>query len=159
VCQQTGTWVANVNSPGQLVISGAKANLARAAQLAKDRGAKRAIPLPVSGAFHTPLMQPAVSGMTEILKTISFNDPVILVVANTTAKPLNSAQEIKKELIRQLDHGVQWQRSIEYMVDEGVATFVEIGPGEVLSGLIRRINADVNTLNLGDVPSIQGLAG
>jgi [acyl-carrier-protein] S-malonyltransferase len=72
---------------------------------------------------------------------------------------LTSALEIKKELIRQLDHGVHWQRSIEYMVDQGVATFIEIGPGEVLSGLIRRISAGVNTLNLGDVTSIQSLAG
>jgi [acyl-carrier-protein] S-malonyltransferase len=159
VCQQTETWIANINSPGQLVISGAKENLAKAAQLAKDRGAKRAIPLPVSGAFHTPLMQPAVSGMAEILKTVSFNDPAIPVVANTTAQPLTGAQEIKEELIRQLDHGVQWQRSIEYMVDQGVTTFIEIGPGEVLSGLVRRISAGVNTLNLGDVPSIQSLAG
>jgi len=159
VCEQAGTWVANVNSPSQLVISGAKENLAKAAQLAKDRGAKRAIPLPVSGAFHTPLMQSAVSGMTEILNDISLNDPVIPIVANTTAEPMTSAREIKAELIRQLSHGVRWQRSIEYMIGEGVTTFIEIGPGEVLSGLIRRINADVETMNIGDEASIRGLVG
>jgi len=157
VCEETNTWLANVNCPSQLVISGAQENLTKAAELAKARGAKRTIPLAVSGAFHTPLMQSAARGMSEVLDTISFNDPVIPIVANTTAEPMTNAHEIKAELLRQLCQGVQWQRSIEYMVSDGVNTFMEIGPGEVLSGLIKRINTDVETISIGDVPSIKNL--
>jgi len=155
VCGETDTWIANVNCPGQLVISGAKENLAKAAELAKARGALRTIPLPVSGAFHTPLMQPAVDGMSEIIATFTFRDPVIPIVANTSAQPLNTAEDIKEELLRQLCNGIQWQRSIEYMVDNDVTTFIEIGPGKVLSGLIKRISKDVNTLNIGDAEDIR----
>ena len=91
----------------------------------------------------------------EILATLSFCDPVIPVVANTTAQPMTNASEIRAELLRQLRQGVEWQRSIEYMVAEGVATFIEIGPGQVLSGLIQRINRDVETINIGDVPAVK----
>ena len=159
VCKETGTWLANVNCPSQLVISGAKESLAKAAELAKARGAKRTISLSVSGAFHTPLMQSAVSGMAEILNTISFREPCIPVVANTTAEPMTSAREIKMELLRQLSQGVQWQRCVEYMVSDGVSTFIEIGPGQVLSGLIKRINTDVETVSISDVQSIKSLVG
>jgi [acyl-carrier-protein] S-malonyltransferase len=159
VCQETNTWLANVNCPNQLVISGTHEDLTRASELAKARGAKRTIPLPVSAAFHTPLMQSAVDGMAQILETISFRDPVIPVVANTTAEPMTSGSEIKAELLRQLCHGVQWQRSVEYMIDDGVASFFEIGPGEVLSGLIKRINSDVQTVNIGDVATVSLVTG
>jgi len=159
VCEQTGTWIANVNCPGQLVISGGKESLTKASELAKARGAKRTILLPVSGAFHTPLMQSAARGMAEILASLSFHDPVIPIVANTTAQPMTSAQEIKAELLRQFAHGVHWQRSIEYMVGDGVSTFIEIGPGQVLSGLIKRIDRDVKTLSIGDAEAIKGLVG
>ncbi|MDD5039382.1 MAG: ACP S-malonyltransferase [Dehalococcoidales bacterium] len=157
VCQETDTQIANYNCPGQLVISGAKENLARAADLAKARGASRAIPLQVSGAFHSPLMQPAVDGMSQFIATLDFQTPAIPIIANTTAQPLTTAEQVKAELIRQLCNGVQWQRSIEYMVNNGVSTFVEIGPGKVLSGLIKRINKDVNTLNISDSETIKTL--
>jgi len=158
VCGETDTWIANANCPGQLVISGAKENLPKAAELAKARGALRTIPLQVSGAFHTPLMQPAVDGMSEIIATLTFCDPVIPIVANTSAQPLHTAKEVKEELLRQLCNGIQWQRSIEYMVDNGVTTFIEIGPGKVLSGLIKRISKDVNTLNIGDAEAVRNVA-
>ena len=143
VCEQTGTWMANVNCPGQLVISGVKENLAKAALLAKARGAQRTIPLSVSGAFHTPLMQSAVDGLSEIIATLPFGNPLVPIVANTTAQPMTNAEQVKAEILRQFGKGVQWQRSIEYMVNDGVSTFIEIGPGQVLSGLIKRINKDV----------------
>ena len=158
VCAQTGTWMANVNCPSQLVISGAKENLTKATELAKAKGAQRTIPLPVSGAFHTPLMQSAVDGLSEVIATLSFRDPLFPIVANTSAQPITKAEQVKAELLGQLSHGVQWQRSIEYMINDGVATFIEIGPGEVLTGLIRRINKDVKTLNIGDVDTIRHLA-
>jgi len=158
VCAQTGTYIANVNCPGQLVISGAKENLTKASSLAKAKGAQRTITLPVSGAFHTPLMQSAVDGLSKIIATLPFRDPLIPIVANTSAQPVTNAEQVKAELLNQLSNGVQWQRSIEYMINDGVATFIEIGPGEVLTGLIRRINKDVKTVNIGDVAAIRQLA-
>ena len=159
VCRESGTWIANINCPGQLVISGAKEDLAKAAELAKAKGAPRVIPLPVSGAFHTPLMQSAVDGMTEIIASLAFNEPTVPIIANTTAQPLTSAEPIKDELLRQLSNGIDWQHSIEYMINDGVSTFIEIGPGTVLTGLIRRINRDVETLNIGDAAAIKDIAG
>jgi [acyl-carrier-protein] S-malonyltransferase len=158
VCAQTGTWMANINCPGQLVISGAKENLTKATELAKARGAQRTISLPVSGAFHTPLMQSAIDGLSEIIAVLPFHNPLIPIVANTTAQPMTNAEQVKAELLNQLANGVQWQRSIEYMINDGVSTFIEIGPGAVLSGLIRRINKDVKTINIGDVNAIRNLA-
>jgi len=159
VCRQANTRIANINCPGQLVISGARENLTQAVDLVRAKGAYRTIPLQVSAAFHTPLMQSAVDGMTEIITGISFNEPAIPIIANTTAQPLTTAESVKAELLRQLCNCVQWQRSIEYMVDEGVSTFIEIGPGKVLTGLIKRINKDVKTLNIGDAPAINELKG
>jgi len=156
LCRETDTRIANINCPGQLVISGAKKNLAKAIDLAEAKGV-RTIPLQVSGAFHTPLMQSAVDGMTEIMAAISFAEPTTPVIANTTAQPVTTAELIKDELLKQLCNGIQWQRSIEYMVNEGVSTFIEIGPGKVLSGLIKRINKGVKTINVGDVLAINNL--
>ena len=157
VCHQTGTWMANINCPGQIAISGAVENIAQAMDLARAKGANRAIPLQVSGAFHTPLMRPAFDGMSEILPTLSLNEPGIPVIGNTTAQPLPTAESIKSELLEQLCNCVQWQRSIEYMVDEGVSTFIEIGPGKVLTGLIRRINREAGTINVGDLQAVRDL--
>jgi [acyl-carrier-protein] S-malonyltransferase len=157
VCQQTDTCIANINCPGQLVISGAVENVTRAMDLAKARGASRAIPLQVSGAFHSPLMQPAVDGMAKVIGSLTFQEPSILVVANTSAGLLTTAEAVKAELLNQLSHPVQWQRSIEYMVNNGVSTFIEIGPGKVLTGLIKRINKEVNTVNIGDLEAVKSM--
>lgn len=158
VCQATNTWIANFNCPGQLAISGGKENLTKAMELAKAKGAARVIPLPVSGAFHSPLMQPAKEGLSQIVAKLTFKDPTVPIVANTTARPLTSGQQIGSELTDQLLNSVQWQRSIEYMVDNGVTTFAEIGPGKVLTGLIKRINRNANILNIGDTEAIKSLA-
>lgn len=157
VCKESGTWLANINSPQQLVISGAIEKLKIAAELAKARGARRAIPLPVSGAFHTPMMQKAADAMSEILDSISLRNPDIPVIANTTAEPIYTGNQVKAELINQLCNGVQWQRSIEFMLTSGVDTFVEVGPGEVLTGLIKRINGNSLTINIGDTRTINNL--
>jgi len=159
VCEETGTLLANINCPGQLVISGAKENLAKAADLAKARGAYRTMPLAVSGAFHTSLMQSAVDGMAEIIATLSFHQSVVPIIANTTAQPVTTVEEVKAELLRQLCNGIQWQRSVEYMITDGVTTFIEIGPGKVLAGLIKRINGSVETLNIGDVEAVKNVVG
>ncbi len=154
ICRQTGTCIANMNSPAQLVIGGDTDGVSQAMELAKSRGAARVIPLPVSAAFHTPLMQAVVEDITEIISRLNFADPTIPVIANTNAQPLTTAQAVKEELIRQLCSCVQWQRSVEYMIDEGVTTFVEIGPGKVLTGLIKRINREVQTVNIGDAEAV-----
>lgn len=159
VCEQTGACIANINCPGQIVISGAEDNLNQAMDLAKDRGAYRAIPLQVSGAFHTPLMQPAVDGMTEIIATLPFAEPSVPIIGNTTAQPLVTAESIKQELLTQLCHCIQWQRSVEYMVGDGVSTFIELGPGKVLAGLIKRIDKNVKILNIGDAEAIKNTMG
>ncbi len=154
ICQQTGACIANRNSPGQMVIGGDSDGVSQAMALAKDGGAARVIPLPVSAAFHTPLMQPVVEDMTEIISRLTFADPSIPVIANVTARPLTTAQEVKEELIQQLVNCVQWQRSVEFMIGEGVTTFLEIGPGKVLASLIKRINREVQTINIGDAPAV-----
>lgn len=158
VCQQTGTQIANINCPGQLVISGDKDKVPKAAELATEKGASRTIPLAVSGAFHSVLMQPAVDGLSEVIAKLDFKDPIIPIIGNTTAQLLTRAEEVKEELINQLCNCVQWQRSVEFMLAEGVSTFIEIGPGKVLTGLIRRINREVETVNIGDAEAVRNLA-
>ena len=159
VCAETGARIANINCPGQIVISGAEGNLTQAMDLAKARGAHRVIRLEVSGAFHTPLMQPAVDGMAEIIATLSFNQLTIPIIGNTTAQPLTTVESIKEELLRQLCNCVQWQRSVEYMVSDGVSTLIELGPGRVLAGLIKRIDRNVNILNIGDADAVKNITG
>jgi [acyl-carrier-protein] S-malonyltransferase len=157
LCREAGTWVANINCPGQLVISGAKENVDKALALARAKGAARAVPLQVSGAFHTPLMQPAADDLAAYIDHISFKDPIIPVVANTSALPLTSAKDIRGELIKQLYSSVRWQQSVEYMIAAGVGTFIEVGAGKVLTGLVKRINNHVSTLNIGESGELKNL--
>ncbi|MFQ5987288.1 MAG: ACP S-malonyltransferase [Dehalococcoidia bacterium] len=159
VCQEAGAQIANLNSPGQIVISGAKETLVRAADLARAMGARHIMPLKVSGAFHSPLMQPATDGMAKAISELSFRHPTVPIVVNSTAEPVTSADAVKEELLRQLCYCVQWQRSVEYMVGAGVSTFIEIGPGQVLSGLIKRISNEAQILNVGDAESIGVMPG
>ena len=158
VCQETGAEIANLNSPGQIVVSGTREAMVRAIDLARAMGARRAMPLNVSGAFHSHLMQPAAEGMTNVLSEMEFRHPSTPVVVNSTAQPATTADEVKEELLRQLCHCVQWQRSVEYMVDAGVCTFIEIGPGQVLSGLIKRISDESQILNVEDASSIRAMS-
>lgn len=153
ICQTTGTWLANINCPGQLVISGARDNIVRAIDLVKSKSI-RAIPLQVSGAFHSPLMQPAAEDLSAIIGRLHFKEPVVPIVANTSAQPLSNAKVIKEELMLQLTNSVQWQRSVEFMISNGILTFIEIGSGNVLTGLAKRINKNVKTLNIGSMAEI-----
>ncbi len=158
ICKASDTVMANINSPGQIVISGASENIKKAMEMATAAGASRAIPLQVSGAFHSRLMQPAVEGMTKYIDATSFNKPAIPVIGNVTALPLAAPEDIKNELKKQLTSPVQWIRTIEYMVKQGVTTIIEIGPGRVLAGLVKRISKETVTLNLGDLNAIKGLS-
>jgi len=159
ICWQTGASIANFNCPGQLVISGHSDAVSKASEEALAKGASRTVPLQVSGAFHTQLMQPAAEGLKDFIAGIIFKEPSIPIIANTTAAELTTADAIKQELLSQLCNGVQWQRSVEYMIDKGVTTFYEIGPGRVLSGLIRRINRDVKTININSAEAVNNLGG
>ena len=157
ICCESGAEIANFNCSAQIVISGSKEALARAMELAKTRDARRVIPLQVSGAFHSTLMQPTIEGLSEAISQINFRTPEITIVVNSTAQPVTTAEGVKEELLRQLCNCVQWQPSVEYMVGEGISTFIEIGPGQVLSGLIKRISDKVRVLNMSDPESIKAL--
>ncbi len=157
ICSQTGAKVANINCPGQLVISGKKDCVAAASKAAEEKGASRVVQLQVSGAFHTEYMQPAAEALAEVIAGITFSDASVPVVANTSAAGITSASDIKDELLKQLCHSVLWQRSMQHMIDSGVTTFLEVGPGRVLSGLMRRINRDVKMVNIGDIEAVNNL--
>jgi [acyl-carrier-protein] S-malonyltransferase len=154
----SGTEISNINCPGQIVISGATQALAEADKLARARGARVLIPLKVSGAFHSALIEPVIAEFSKIVSNVRFQPPSIPVISNVTARPLTDADSIKKELVKQLRNCIQWQGSVEYMVHSGVTIFYEIGPGRVLSGLIRRINSELQTFNISGVEDIAHLA-
>jgi [acyl-carrier-protein] S-malonyltransferase len=158
ICQETGTQISNLNSPAQIVIGGPRERLVRAMDLARAMGARHVTSLKVSGAFHSSLMQPAVEGMTQAISRLNFRDPSVPIVVNSTAQPVTTSAEIRQELLQQLSSCVQWQKSVEYMVGEGVSTFIEIGPGKVLNGLIKRITQEAQTLNVEDASSLKVLS-
>ncbi len=137
--------VANYNAPGQIIISGEKDILKFAAEMLKERGAKKIIPLPVSGAFHSPLMNDAQKEMKKLLDKIEFGKPKVMFYSNVTGDKIESPEEIRKNLVLQITNPVRWMNIIENMTGNGVDKFVEIGPGKVLQGLIARIDNEVIT--------------
>ncbi|SIT67521.1 ACP S-malonyltransferase [Edaphobacillus lindanitolerans] len=145
---------ANLNCPGQIVISGSKAGVERACEAAKEAGAKRAIPLDVSGPFHSVLMKPAASELQVQLDSVTFNEPVLPVVSNVTAKPVTDPAEMKRLLVEQLYSPVRWEESVREMIGLGVTLFIECGPGGVLSGLIRKIDRSVTVLKIEDAETL-----
>jgi [acyl-carrier-protein] S-malonyltransferase len=146
---------ANVNSPDQIVISGAAAAVARAAELAKERGAKRAIMLDVSAPFHCALMQPAQDRLAQDLHALKFADPKIPVVSNIDAEPKTSGDASRDALIRQVTGTVQWVGCVQKLIALGAKTFIEVGPGKVLTGLMRSIDRAQTAMNVGDEASLQ----
>ncbi len=143
--ERAGLWVANDNAPGQVVIAGAREALERAGELARERGAKRALPLAVSVPCHTPLMKAAAERLSEALERTTFQRPWAPVVSNVTASPLSDPAEIKAALIKQLSSPVRWVESVEKMASAGAAQMIEIGPKAVVSGLVKRICPEVVT--------------
>ncbi|MFO7845380.1 MAG: ACP S-malonyltransferase [Balneolaceae bacterium] len=135
---------ANYNCPGQLVISGDVDAVEKAVELAKEEGCRLAKILPVSGAFHSPLMKPALEGLQKKLKEISFNDPQCPFYSNATAEPAEDATVVKKNLIAQLTSPVKWTQTLLNMNENGITDFVEIGPGKVLQGLVKRTVKNAN---------------
>lgn len=155
VCQEASDagiiGLANANCPGQTVISGEVAALERAMSIAKERGAKRVARLGVSIASHSPLMSQASAQLGKLVASASVAEPRIPLVANASGQVLTSAAEVRDELSHQMELPVNWTRSIEVMIDRGIKTFVDVGPGQVLAGLIKRIDRQVVTLGPGDL--------
>ena len=158
VAQDAGVEMANINSDDQIVISGDKMALARAMDLASARGAKKVVPLAVSGAFHSRLMALAQEGLTDAIDNIALRDPEFPVVANSTGVPITSADQAREELLTGLCNCVLWKHSVRFMLDSGVNRFVEFGPARVLSSLVRRIAPGVEALTLSDSESIRKVA-
>ena len=147
ICAETeGTVVAaNYNCPGQLVISGAYAAVEKACENLKDRGAKRALILPVGGAFHSPLMEPARKDLAEAIENTEFSKPICPIYQNVSTFAVTDASEIKKNLVFQLTAPVKWTQSVQNMINDGANEFVEVGPGKVLQGLVKKINRSITT--------------
>ena len=146
--------VANRNAPGQVVVSGERPAIEAGAEIARELGAKRAIVLPVSVAAHSPLMAEAADGMRAALADVAFSDPTAPLLANADGRPLETAEACRAELVEHLTAGVDWIGAIERMGDDGVTTFVEIGPGKVLTGLIKRIAPDAEAIAADDPANI-----
>ena len=146
---------ANINSPSQVVISGHAAAVERAAELVKQRGAKRAVMLPVSAPFHCALMQPAQDRLAAELKSANFHPMRVPLVTNVDAEVIDSAEKARDALIRQVTGAVQWEKSMGALASRGVQTFVEVGPGKVLCGLMRQIDRSRTCLNVEDPPSLE----
>ena len=150
---------ANINSPEQIVISGATAAVQRAADLAKERGAKRAIMLPVSAPFHCALMQPAQDRLAKDLQQIEFDTPEVPVISNIDAQPKTEAEASRRALISQVTGAVQWLGCVRKLIELGANTFVEVGPGRVLTGLMRQSDRSQTAMNVEDEASLQKVMG
>lgn len=154
VCEEAGevgiVVLANDNCPGQSVISGENAALARAMALAEERGARRAVRLGISIASHSPLMERAAHQLNDLVMRLPLKEPQVPIVANITGQILTSVDDVRHEISQHVLMPVQWSNSVKEMVNGGVTTFLEVGPGQVLSGLIRRIRSDVETLSVKD---------
>ena len=157
ICAETGVELANINTDNQIVISGDRMAVAQAVDLSIARGARKAVPLPVSGAFHSSLMVEAEAGLSAELKRLTLREPRMPIIANCDCRALTSGEEIREELVRGLCRCVQWKDSVVAMVDFGVDRFVEFGAGGVLAGLIKRIDREVQVSAVADPESVRKL--
>ena len=154
VCEEAGVQLANLNCPGQIVISGEKSRIEKACELAKARGAKRALPLAVAGAYHSPLMASAQAKLQQALSSVSLQTPEIPVISNVTAAPHGSPGEIRNLLVAQVTASVRWEESIRRLAAEGFTRFIELGPGTALTGFMKRIAPEARILNVADSSSL-----
>lgn len=155
VCAEAGVELANLNCPGQLVISGEAARIAKACELAKARGAKRALPLVVAGAYHSQLMANAQIRLAAALAAVTLSAPAVPVISNVTAEPHGAPAEIHRRLVEQVTSSVRWEASIRYLLAQGFSRFIELGPGTALSGFLKRIDKSATILNVADVASLE----
>ena len=154
IAAETGVTLANINSPDQIVLSGTAEGIAKAEVLCKEAGAKRALPLPVAGAFHSPLMQLAADQMAAFLKDIPLAAPEVPVLSNVTGKPHESVEAIRANMVAQITGSVRWVESMQWLAAQGVTEVVECGPGKVLAGLMKRIDKTVSVSNIGAISDL-----
>jgi [acyl-carrier-protein] S-malonyltransferase len=155
VCAEAGVTLANLNCPGQIVISGAADKIARAVELAKAKGAKRAIALPVAGAYHSPLMAGAQPKLQAELAKVKIFPPAVPVISNVTGEAHGGAPDISALLVGQVTSSVLWEKSMRYLLAQGFTRFIELGPGTALSGFMKRIDKNAQMLNVADVASLE----
>jgi len=155
LCAEAGVVLANLNCPGQLVISGEEEKIAKAIELARPKGARKAVPLPVAGAYHSPLMASAQPKLQAELAQASISAPAVPVISNVTAQPHGSLDQISVRLVEQVTSSVRWEESMRYLLAQGFTRFIELGPGTALSGFMKRIDKHAQMLNVADVPSLE----
>jgi [acyl-carrier-protein] S-malonyltransferase len=155
VCAEADVVLANLNCPGQLVISGEADKISKACELAKAKGAKRAIPLTVAGAYHSPLMASAQPKLQTELANAKLSAPVVPVISNVTAQPHTTPDQISARMVEQVTSSVRWEESMRYLLAQGYTRFIELGPGAALSGFMKRINKEAQMLNVTDAASLE----
>jgi [acyl-carrier-protein] S-malonyltransferase len=158
VCTEAGVALANLNCPGQTVISGEADQIAQACDLAKARGASRALPLPVAGAYHSPLMASAQPKLEAELARVSIQAPAVPVISNVTAQPHQGPDTIRACLVQQVTSPVRWEESMRYLLAQGFSRFIELGPGAALSGFMKRIDRGPQMFNVADAASLENAA-
>ena len=158
VCVEAGVELANLNCPGQIVISGEAEKITKACELAKAKGAKRALPLTVAGAYHSKLMASAQPKLKAVLANVVFHVPSVPVVSNVTALPHGLPEEIRGRLAEQVTSSVRWEDSMRYLLSQGFTRFIELGPGTALSGFMKRIDKNVQMQNIADVASCESIS-
>jgi len=158
ICRESGAEMSTINTAEQIILAGDHKSLAMAIDIASARGAKKAIPLVVGGAFHSGLMSPAQEGLNAMIDSLNFHDPLVPLVGNVTAKSLKTADEVKEELRLQLTSCVQWNNTVKFMLAEGITEFYEIGHGKVLSGMVKRIDRNAKIQNIGDFDGVLNYA-
>lgn len=155
VCADAGVTLANLNCPGQLVISGEVERVQRACELAKTRGARRAVTLSVAGAYHSPLMSSAQPKLAAELKSVPMRAPAVPVISNVTAQPHEGPDAIRQQLVEQVTSAVRWEQSMRYLLNKGPRRFLELGPGTALTGFMKRIEPSAVVWNVGDLTSLE----
>lgn len=155
VCAEAGVVLANLNCPGQIVISGEADKITKAVELAKAKGAKRAIALPVAGAYHSPLMAGAQPKLQAELAKVKLSSPIVPVISNVTGQPHGNAADISARLVEQVTSSVLWEKSMRTLLAQGFTRFIELGPGTALSGFMKRIDKGAQMLNVADVASLE----
>jgi len=158
VCSEAGVELANLNCPGQIVISGPSEKLDHACELAKTKGAKRAVLLPVAGAYHSTLMAGARARLDAVLKGVTLQAARVPVISNVTAQPHGAPAEIHQRMVEQVTSSVRWEDSMRYLLAQGFTRFIELGPGKALSGFMKRIDANTQVLTVADVPTLAATA-
>lgn len=154
-CAEAGVQLANLNCPGQIVISGPADKIAAACEVAKQKGAKKAMPLPVAGAYHSELMADAKPKLDAALKSIALRPAVVPVISNVTAQPHGAPAAIHQRLVDQVTSSVRWEESMRYLLGQGFTRFIELGPGKALSGFMKRIEPSAQMLNVADMASLE----